>query len=227
MTDTERSTTYDDGRVVVEFDQHSQDYQARSAEISHELRSKCPVTWSENYGGFWIVTGLDEVSEMYKHPDLFSAVKNPDPAERLPRHPDPRSESRRCPAGFLEMDPPVQLDFRRVLNPYLSPAAITRWEPLVRDFTHACIDDVVESGRFDFVDDLVNIVPAVLTMAMLGLPLADWDVYCEPTHALVYTPPGSPDQERVNQMTMQMVGTAHPVHRGRTPEPAARASSRR
>ena len=206
MTDTRQPTAHDDGRVVVEFDQHSSDYQARSAEISHELRSKCPVTWSNNYGGFWVVTALDEVSEMYKHPDLFSAVKNPDPESvfRGIQIPDPNPA---VSAGFLEMDPPVQLDFRRVLNPYLSPAAITRWEPLVRDFTHACIDDVIESGRFDFVDDLVNIVPAVLTMAMLGLPLADWHVYCEPTHALVYTPPGSPDQERVNQMTMQMVGT--------------------
>jgi hypothetical protein len=75
MTDTKNVPS--DGRIVVDFDQHSPDYQARSAEISHELRGKCPVTWSENYGGFWVVTGLDEVGEMYKHPDLFSAVKDP------------------------------------------------------------------------------------------------------------------------------------------------------
>ena len=84
-------------------------------------------------------------------------------------------------------------------------AAIRRWEPLVRDFTNACVNDVIESGRLDFVDDIANIVPAVLTMAILGLPLADWVIYCEPTHAMVYTPPDSPDQLRVQQASMAMV----------------------
>jgi cytochrome P450 len=97
-----------------------------------------------------------------------------------------------------------------VLNPYLSPAAVTAWEPLVRAFTHACIDDVIESGRLDFVDDIVNIVPAVLTMAMLGLPLEDWSLYAEPTHAMVYTPPDSPDLPRVQEALfgtiMRLVG---------------------
>ncbi|MFM2073033.1 MAG: hypothetical protein RLZZ623_3297 [Actinomycetota bacterium] len=205
MSDT-TERTMDDGRIIVDFDQHSPEYQARSAEISHELRSKCPVTWSEHHGGFWVVTGLDEVGEMYKHPELFSAVKDiadPTSIYRGIQIPDSNPQ---ITAGFLEMDPPVQLDFRRVLNPHLSPAAITRWEPLVHDVTHACLDDVIETGRFDFVDDLVNIVPAVLTMAMLGLPLTDWHIYCEPMHAMVYTPPDSPDLPRVQQAGMTMVG---------------------
>lgn len=193
-------------RVVVDFDQHSREYQARYPALSHELRGKCPVVWSERYGGYWVVTGLDEVSEMYKHPELFSAVKDPDPSGvyRGIQIPDPNPE---ITAGFLEMDPPQQLDYRRVLNPFLSPAAVVRWEPLVRDLTHACIDDVIERGRLDFVDDIVNIVPAVLTMAMLGLPLEDWVVYCEPSHALVYTPPDSPDLPRVQQAAMAMMGS--------------------
>ena len=204
MTDT-AACPYDDGRIVVDFDQHSPEYQANMAELSHSLRARCPVTWSEHHGGYWVVTALDEVSAMYKRPDLFSAVKdteNPEGMFRGIQIPDAQPQ---ITAGFLEMDPPVQLDFRRVLNPYLSPAAIEKWEPLVRGFTHACIDDIIESGRFDFVDDLVNIVPAIVTMAMLGLPLSSWEIYCEPTHAMVYTPPDSPDLPRVQEMGMNMV----------------------
>ena len=37
-----------------------------------------------------------------------------------------------------------------------------------------CLDEKIESGRIDFVDDLANIVPAVLTLAMLGIPLKKW-----------------------------------------------------
>ena len=194
-----------DDRIAVDFDQHSLDYRNRYPEISHELRSKCPVTWSTNYDGYWVVTGLEEVSAFFRRPDLFSAIKdlaNPDSRYRGIQIPDMNPG---ITAGFLEMDPPQQLAYRHVLNPYMSPAAIQRWEPLVRDFTHACINEVIEGGRLDFVDDIANIVPAVLTMAMLGLPLADWEIYCEPSHAMVYTPPDSPDLPRVQQAALAMV----------------------
>ena len=68
---------------------------------------------------------------------------------------------------------------------------------MVEDLTRACLDERIQSGRIDFVDDLANVVPAVMTLAMMGLPLADWVIYCEPTHALLYTPPDSPDMRRV------------------------------
>ena len=95
------------------------------------------------------------------------------------------------------MDPPEQSEYRRILNPFLSPVAVKVWDPLIADFTRACIDDVIETGRLDFVDDFANIVPAVLTMAMLGLPLADWEIYCEPAHMQVYTAPDSPNWDRM------------------------------
>src|SRR5260370_9165395 len=68
----------------------------------------------------------------------------------------------------------------------------------------------METGQIAFVDDLANVVPAVLTLAMLGVPLKNWDIYVEPVHAAVYTPPDSPDQARIQQgreaMRADMVG---------------------
>jgi len=193
-------------RPVVEFDQHSPDYRARYPEISHELRDRCPAAWSDRHGGYWVITGRDLIGEMAKHPDLLS--NDHDPVGD--RHgyggvaiPSPKGGTRR--GGFLEMDPPEQLEYRRVLNPYLSPTAVERWRPLVADLSRACLDEVIDAGRIDFVDDLANIVPAVLTMAMLGLPLVDWVIYCEPAHAVVYTPPHSPEFPHVIELSMVMV----------------------
>jgi len=106
--------------------------------------------------------------------------------------------------GFLEMDPPEQRHYRQTLNPYLSPAAVSRWIPFVDEVVRACLDEKIEQGRIDFVDDLANIVPAVLTLAMLGIPLKDWTVYNEPAHASVYTPPDSPDMPRVAELSRKM-----------------------
>jgi len=187
-----------DERVVVDFDHHSPAYRVGYPQVSHDVREKCPVVWSEQHGGYWVIAGRDLIGELAKHPELLSndhdafgdrngygGVAIPSPKERTSR------------GGFLEMDPPLQLEYRHVLNPFLSPTAVEWWRPMVVELSRACIDEVLEPGRVDFVDDLANIVPAVLTMGMLGLPLVDWAIYCEPAHAMVYTPPDSPDLPRV------------------------------
>ena len=108
-------------------------------------------------------------------------------------------------AGSSRWTHPSSRSTAGILNPFLSPAAVERWDPFIDDFTRACIDDVIETGRLDFVDDFANIVPAVLTMAMLGLPLADWEIYCEPAHMQVYTAPDSPNFDRMLETTSRMV----------------------
>ncbi len=101
--------------------------------------------------------------------------------------------------GILEMDEPEHSTYRGALNPYLSPAAIKRWEPFVDEITRAALDEKIESGRIDFVDDLANVVPAVLTLAMMGIELKKWHVYSEPAHLSVVHPEHSPDSARRDQ----------------------------
>ena len=86
----------------------------------------------------------------------------------------------------------------------MSPAAVKRWQPFVDEIVRASIDEHIETGRIDFVDDLANVVPAVLTLAMLGVSLDKWTMYNEPAHASVYTPPDSPDAPRVRELYMGM-----------------------
>jgi cytochrome P450 len=75
---------------------------------------------------------------------------------------------------------------------------------MIDDLVRACLDEKAESGQIDFVDDLANIVPAVLTLAMLGNPLKNWTVYCEPAHASIYTRPGTEEAQRVALLHREM-----------------------
>ncbi len=191
-------------KVVIEFDHHSPEYREHGMEIAAEARAKCPVAWSESHGGYWVITGLDEASAFQKRPDVFSAfreVGKPDSMYKGISIPFVQSE---YGGGFLEMDPPDQLAYRRIVNSFLSPGAVIGWEPMIRELTNASIDEIIEDGKGDFVEQVVNVVPAVLTMAMIGFPLADWVVFNEPAHASIYTPPDSPDRPRVDELTMQM-----------------------
>ena len=88
----------------------------------------------------------------------------------------------------------------RVLHERTKPLPVTgggeTLVPIVNEIICAALDERIESGRIDFVDDLANVVPAVLTLAMMGIPLKKWEMYSEPTHAAFHTPEHSPDAGR-------------------------------
>jgi cytochrome P450 len=186
------------------FDRHTPEYRERFEDITGEMLGKCPVAWSDTYGGHWVAAGHPEVFELARSAEYVS--NDHDPANERRGYkgisiPSPDTGFR---GGFLEMDPPEQRHYRQALNPYLSPAAVARWQPLVDEVIRASLNEKIETGEIDFVDDLANVVPAVLTLGMLGVPLKNWDIYVEPVHASVYTPPNSPDMARVQQSRIAM-----------------------
>ncbi|HEV2370059.1 MAG TPA: cytochrome P450 [Acidimicrobiales bacterium] len=192
-----------EGRASADFDHHGPAYRAGFPALTGELRPQGAVLWSERHGGYWVVTGREALGEIAKHPELFSNDRVTEKGYKGVAIPAPEGDRGR--GGFLEMDPPEHMDYRRVLNPFLSPAAVEKWRPMVQELADACLDAVVGTGRIDFVDDLANVVPAVLTMGLLGLPLEDWIVYCEPAHAMVYTTVDHPDFERTFRLILGMV----------------------
>jgi cytochrome P450 len=188
------------------FDRHTPEYRHQFEAITAELHARCPVAWSDTYGGHWVAAGNREVFDLARAAEYLSNDHDVDNSKRGYQGisiPAPIG-GRTFRGGFLEMDPPEQRHYRQVLNPFLSPAAVARWVPVVDELVRACLDEKIETGHIDFVDDLANVVPAVLTLAMMGIPLKNWTIYCEPTHAAVYTPPESPDMLRVREMQVEM-----------------------
>jgi cytochrome P450 len=190
------------------YDRHTPDYIDRFDEITHELQSRCPISWTETYGGHWVAAGYKEVFEIARNPTALSSDWDPRGERKgyvgtsIPQAPG--LEAYGGDPSFMMMDPPNQKEYRRILDPYLSPAAVERWKPMVEDLARACLDERIETGKIDFVDDLANIVPAVMTLALMGFPLVDWVIYNEPAHAQVFTPPDSPDMPRLIEQLSEM-----------------------
>ncbi|WP_174184167.1 cytochrome P450 [Nocardia barduliensis] len=187
------------------FDRFAPEYRENFQSITEEMQSECPLAWTDTYDGHWVAAGNREVFELARCPHVSNdhdpqGVRKGYRGISIP--PAPRARGIR--GGILEMDEPEHRELRSALNPYLSPAAVKRWVPFVDEVVRAALDEKIESGRIDFVDDLANVVPAVLTLGMLGVPLRKWTIYNEPVHAAVYTPPDSPDYPRVAEMHRTM-----------------------
>ncbi|WP_024796517.1 cytochrome P450 [Tomitella biformata] len=224
MTQDDAYNVEDLKKCPINFERHSPGFRDEFLEKTHELHAKCPVAWSDSYDGHWVASGIDELFAIARRSDAVTSFRDHDGSVNgykgisIPHI--PMAGPFTAPS-FLELDPPEQTDYRKILNPYLSPAAVARWFPVIDDLVRACIDEKIESGSIDFVHDLANIVPAVVTMGLLGLPLADWVIHNEPAHAYVYTPPHSPDFQRVRKLmqesTMALMASAQEIRKDPRP----------
>jgi cytochrome P450 len=194
-----------DHKPLYHFDRNAAEYRSQFKQITEEMHAKCPMAWTDTYGGHWVAAGSNEVFELARCPAVSNDhdINNERRGYKGISIPTARRVNV-VRGGILEMDEPEHRIYRDVLNPYMSPAAVKRWAPFIHDVTRACLDEKIEGGSIDFVDDLANVVPAVLTLAMLGIPLKKWNLYSEPVHAAVYTPEHSPDIERVTAMHREM-----------------------
>jgi cytochrome P450 len=161
----------------IDFDHHSLNYREHGPDILRNLRHECPVSYSENHGGMWVVLDYQHVAQVIKDPGTFSSTLIPGTKFQgvtIPRDP---THPRAIP---IELDPPEYTPYRRLLNPWFSPAAVERLAPTIRRVTDAILDEVIESGEIDLVRQLADPVPGIMTMHLLGLSLEEWDTWARP-----------------------------------------------
>jgi cytochrome P450 len=95
--------------------------------------------------------------------------------------------------GFLEMDPPDALKYRRIITDWMSATAVEQYEPRMRELIIEEIERALAMGDFDVVEDLGNPIPAKVTMEFMGFPLDEWELFSYPIHEQTYIVQGSPE----------------------------------
>ncbi len=177
---------------VVAVDHHDPGFHERRHDEWAALRASCPVAFNEQHGGFWMVGGFDVVAQVARDGATFSSRFEPEPVDGIsylgitgiPRSPQiPK-------AGIAEVEGPVHLALRRAMNPFMVPKAVAAARPLMEQAATWFLDEVIESGSMDLVDDFASPVPAIMTMDLVGLPLGSWRRYAELFHGAVAHRPG-------------------------------------
>lgn len=173
-------------RVETDFDQHSAEYAEQGMEIEADLRSRCPVSWSTQHGGYWVVANREAITGALRDRELCSSAKTYDEqgnvfgGTSIPGN----SAFHMVP---LETDPPEWNAYRKLLNPTLAPPAVERLRPKIEAYTTEVINNVIETGHVDLVLDVFSPVTALITLDILDLPLEDWEFYAGPVHKFGYT----------------------------------------
>jgi cytochrome P450 len=131
------------------------------------LRDDAPVMWSPELGGYWIVSGADEVREVSRNWEVFSS--NPvtiPPAQKWPR-----------PLNPEELDGDEHDRYRRLLTPLFSPRAIRPLAESVRDRATRLITAFAGDPGCEFVDQLARPLPSSVFLGIFGAPVEQADVF--------------------------------------------------
>jgi hypothetical protein len=57
---------------LYDYDRHTDDYRLHFDEITEDMQAKCPIAWTETYGGHWVAAGNHEVSR-----SLAARIRSP------------------------------------------------------------------------------------------------------------------------------------------------------
>ena len=74
------------------------------------------------------------------------------------------------PGTLIFEDPPIHNIHRNLLSRLFTPRKVAALEPQIREFTARCLDPLVGTGRFDFVNDLGEPMPMRVIGMLLGIP---------------------------------------------------------
>jgi cytochrome P450 len=115
--------------------------------------------------GFWCVTRYEDVVQVLKDTDTYSSESGG--AALIQPVPEDVLEARR---NFMETDPPLHTQWRRLFARDFAPRSLERFEPFLRDLTRGLLDETLPLGEFDFVERIAAPIPIRVLGHLLGVP---------------------------------------------------------
>ncbi|NJP97915.1 cytochrome P450 [Nonomuraea sp. FMUSA5-5] len=132
-----------------------------SHEVYTDLRRRCPVPWSDAFGGFWAATRYADVVRVARDSGTFStAVQNVVP--HVPR------AQRRPPLHF---DPPEHGVYRAPMDRVLRRAVVRRLEPAFAAAARELLEPLLARGGGDYAREFALPYAAQCFALFLGLPV--------------------------------------------------------
>jgi cytochrome P450 len=123
------------------------------------LRDHEPVARSERHGGFYVLTRYTDVRLAAQDTETFSSAGvgtgiPPQPFTLIP----------------IDTDPPDQHDYRTIINPAFTAAAVAADEKRIRSVVVSLIEPLTRLDEFEVVSLLARPFPPMVTLSFLGFP---------------------------------------------------------
>jgi cytochrome P450 len=123
------------------------------------LRDAGPVVFMN---GYYYLTRREDVLAALRNPKVFSSSILQPPSDPLPVIP-------------LAFDPPQHTRYRKILQPYFSPTALSKSRPVLQRHASEMIAALAGQGECEVMADFARLYPFQTFLDLYGLPLEDRD----------------------------------------------------
>jgi cytochrome P450 len=180
-------------RLVDNFDVFDHDTAQHVFEVTRRARARCPVSHSTAYGGYWLVTSYAEVRKALSDPATFSSSRGVG---------FPHRQTLMMPP--IDLDPPLQKDFRRLLNPHFSRAGIAKYAAAVREIAAATVETFAGRGAADLHNDFAAPFTAEV-LARVILHVDDEDLFLRARAVAAQISRHDPSQEGDKRAQLEQI----------------------
>jgi cytochrome P450 len=140
----------------------------------HEVaarRMECPMSYSDEYGGYWVVSTYDAIADVLRRRQGFSSY----PVGLESEGQDESTGGKKLIP--IELDGEAHQRYRTLLNPLFTPATAQQLEPSMRALANQLIDKFIDRGECDVVSEFARLLPGTLFLRMMGWPVEDSEMF--------------------------------------------------
>jgi cytochrome P450 len=135
--------------------------------------------------GYWSLTRHADILEASRNPEIYCSGKGATSIADLP------PEFNEFFGGLINMDEPRHGHQRRIVSRGFTPRALAALESDVQRRADAIIDQVIERGECDFVNDIAAPLPLGIICDMMDIPESQRQMVFEKTNTILGL--GDPD----------------------------------
>jgi cytochrome P450 len=140
-------------------------------EVFTRFRHEAPVHWhampesasETKEPGFWVLSKYHDIQAANRDSELFSAIDGP----ALSHNPEMRG------AMLVSMDGHDHNRQRRLISAGFTPRMVGRLEQQARRWAVSIVDEALERGTCDFVQDVAYQLPMHMIADIMGIPVED------------------------------------------------------
>jgi cytochrome P450 len=179
------------------------------------LRDNDPVHWhpEADGDGFWAVTRYRDVKSIGRDAATFSSI----PTIMIP------DGEASLEVGdhkmMISTDPPHHTGLRKLVASEFIPKAAKAMRPRIEVLAQRIIDDVIEMGECDLVEDIAGLMPSYVIADMLGIPHDDGVALYRLTETIHAAPESQPAGAAMGAV-LEMFNYAREVWERKRAEPA-------
>ena len=151
---------------------------------------------------YWAVTQHAAIDYVSKNNALFSSQLR----SAIPMEMDQEMVDNIQTRMFINLDPPLNLDYRKLIRDHFTPAAVAKLEPKAREYAKEIVDRVIDEGSCEFVTQVAAELPLLMILDFFDIPAEDRAKFFEWTNLMMFADdPESGGEEAAQQAAADLM----------------------